>query len=83
MTSFHAGGFAVGREQYNWYLKRVLLLPYDADQVAFIGTQELARDRALEAWEENRDRSLPQPPAPKFAEQSRISSSIIRRRWRF
>jgi hypothetical protein len=70
MTSFHAGGFAVGREQYNWYLKRVLLLPYDADQVAFIGTQELARDRALEAWEENRDRSLSQPPAPKFASKA-------------
>ncbi len=70
MQSDHAGGFAVGRDQYNWYLKRVLLLPYDADQVAAIGSQELARDRALEAWEENRDRSLPQPPERKFANKA-------------
>ncbi len=70
MASFHAGGFAPGRDQYDWYLRRVLLLPYDADQIAAIGTQELARDRALEAWEENRDRALPQPPQPKFANKA-------------
>jgi uncharacterized protein (DUF885 family) len=70
MQSDRSGGFAVGRDQYNWYLKRVLLLPYDADQVAAIGTQELARDRALEAWEENRDRTLPQPPERKFADKA-------------
>jgi uncharacterized protein (DUF885 family) len=46
------------------------MLPYDSAQVAALGTQDLARDRALEAWEENRDRSLPQPPAPKFANKA-------------
>jgi uncharacterized protein (DUF885 family) len=70
MTSFHAGGFAPGKDQYDWYLRRVLMLPYDSAQVAAIGTQDLARDRALEAWEENRDRSLPQPPAPTFANKA-------------
>lgn len=55
MMQFHAGGFAVGKEQYEWYLRRVLLLPFDADEVAAIGRLELTRDRALEAWEANRD----------------------------
>jgi uncharacterized protein (DUF885 family) len=67
MSSFHEGGFAVGADQYNWFLKRVLMLPWDADEVASIGRQELARDRALEAWEENRDaHSPPGPPPPTF-----------------
>jgi uncharacterized protein (DUF885 family) len=34
---------------YNYYLKRVLLLPLDAAQVEMIGRVELARYRALEA----------------------------------
>jgi uncharacterized protein (DUF885 family) len=70
MKTFHTGGFAPGRDQYNWYLRRVLLLPYDADQIAAIGTQELARDRALEAWEETRDRSLAPRPQPTFANKA-------------
>jgi uncharacterized protein (DUF885 family) len=57
MGQFHAGGFAVGKEQYEWYLRRALLLPFTSDQIATVGTLELARDRALEAWEANRDLS--------------------------
>ena len=65
--SFHAGGFAVGKERYDWYLRRVLLLPFSADEVATIGRLELARDRALEAWEANRDaHSPPGPGQPAF-----------------
>lgn len=68
MTSFHAGGFAVGRKQYDWFLRRVLLLPFDAGEVAAIGRHELARDRALEVWEAARDAQLASPsPAPTFA----------------
>ncbi len=59
MPHFHAGGFAVGKKQYDWYLRRVLLLPFDSDEVATIGRLELARDRALEAWEANRDAHAP------------------------
>jgi uncharacterized protein (DUF885 family) len=66
VASYHAGGFAVGKAQYDWYLRRVLLLPYDSDQVARIGALELVRDRALEAWENNRDAhgaaGIAQPP---------------------
>jgi uncharacterized protein (DUF885 family) len=59
MASFHAGGFAVGKRQYDWYLRRVLLLPYGSDEIASIGSTELARDRALETWEDNRDAHAP------------------------
>jgi uncharacterized protein (DUF885 family) len=65
---FHAGGFAVGRRQYDWYLRRVLLLPFGSDEVATIGRLELARDRALEAWEANRDAHVPAgAKQPSFA----------------
>jgi uncharacterized protein (DUF885 family) len=67
MRAFRAGGFAVGRKQYDWYLKRVLLLPFDAGEVAAIGRLELARDRALELWEESRDAHEPAAsPPPVF-----------------
>ncbi len=71
MRHFRAGGFAVGRAQYDWYLKRVLLLPFDSRQVANIGRLELARDRALELWEASRDDREPAAtPPPAFPSQS-------------
>ncbi|MDQ2679742.1 MAG: DUF885 domain-containing protein [Candidatus Eremiobacteraeota bacterium] len=67
LNTWHAGGFAVGKVQYNWYLRRVLLLPYDSGQVQAIGNAALKRDRALEAWENNRDKYEPkQASAPSF-----------------
>lgn len=63
LSQWHQGGFAVGKDQYDWYLRRVLLLPYTSDQVRSIGEQELQRDRGLETWEANRDRFA--PPGPK------------------
>ena len=54
--SWHAGGFAVGEAQYDFYLRRVLLLPYTAQDLGRIARVELARDRALEAWEAQRER---------------------------
>ena len=75
MANFHAGGFAVGRKQYDWYLRRVLLLPYDSQEVAEIGRLELARDRALEIWEAARDAREPAPsPAPTFASKAAFLS---------
>ncbi len=71
MLSFHAGGFAVGRKQYDWYLKRVLLLPFDSREVAEIGRLELARDRALELWEDSRDAHEPaSSPPPAFTSKA-------------
>jgi uncharacterized protein (DUF885 family) len=75
MVTFHAGGFAVGAKQYDWYLRRVLLLPYDSSEVAAIGRMELARDRALEMWEAAQDAQLPSPsPAPTFASKAAFLS---------
>ena len=75
MASLHTGGFSVGRKQYEWYLRRVLLLPYDSGQVAEIGRLELARDRALEIWEAARDVQEPSPaPAPTFASKTAFLS---------
>jgi uncharacterized protein (DUF885 family) len=71
MSQFHAGGFAVGKEQYEWYLHRALLLPFDSSEVAAVGRIELARDLALEAWEANRDAHQPAPRSqPAFATKS-------------
>ena len=39
----------MGAANYNYYLKHVLLLPLDAEQVAMLGRTELARYRALES----------------------------------
>ncbi|MDQ6931926.1 MAG: DUF885 domain-containing protein [Candidatus Eremiobacteraeota bacterium] len=59
LSSWHEGGFAVGKDQYNWYLRRVLLLPYTQADLRALANTELARDRALEQWERNRDQTLP------------------------
>jgi uncharacterized protein (DUF885 family) len=68
MASFTPGGFAVGRKQYDWFLRRVLMLPFDSSEVATIGRLELARDRALEVWEKSRDaHEPPATPAPTFS----------------
>jgi uncharacterized protein (DUF885 family) len=68
MNGFAAGGFAVGRKQYDWYLRRVLLLPFNSEQVATIGRLELARDRTLEVWEKGRDAHEPAAaPEPQFS----------------
>ena len=39
----------MGEANYNYYLKRILLLPLDAAQVEMLGRAELARYRALES----------------------------------
>jgi uncharacterized protein (DUF885 family) len=39
----------MGEANYNYYLKRILLLPLDVDQVEMLGRVELARYRALES----------------------------------
>ena len=39
----------MGEANYNYYLKHVLLLPLDAEQVEMLGPAELARYRALES----------------------------------
>lgn len=54
--AWRSGGFAAGEAQYDFYLRRVLLLPFNAQELRRIGALELARDRALGAWEAQRER---------------------------
>ena len=51
----------MGEAQYNLLLHRVLLLPFDARDVATLGEIELARYRALEGWLQNPDYASPDP----------------------
>jgi uncharacterized protein (DUF885 family) len=51
----------MGEAQYNYLLKRVLLLPFDARDVAHLGEVELARYRALEAMLKDPTLASPDP----------------------
>ena len=57
----------MGEANYNYYLKRILLLPLDGAQVEMIGRAELARYRALEAL----------LPDPKLADPDPTRSASI------
>ncbi len=51
----------MGVAQYNYLLKHVLLLPYDATQIAMLGEVELARYRGLEAMLKDPSFASPDP----------------------
>jgi uncharacterized protein (DUF885 family) len=51
----------MGEETYNYLLKHVLLLPFDAHDVAHLGEVELARYRALEAMLKDPNLASPDP----------------------
>jgi uncharacterized protein (DUF885 family) len=51
----------MGEARYNQLLSRVLLLPYDATQVAMLGEVELARYRGLEAMLKDPSFASPDP----------------------
>jgi uncharacterized protein (DUF885 family) len=52
---------AMGEANYNYLLKRVLLLPFDAHDVAHLGEVELVRYRALEAMLKDPSLASPDP----------------------
>lgn len=49
----------IGRELYDWLLRRVWLLPYNADQILQFGEHEYARYLSFTSFEEARNRGLP------------------------
>ncbi len=51
----------VGRDNYAWYLKNVLLLPYTPEEVGVIGEREYQRQVAFLKIEEHRNRDIPMP----------------------
>ena len=59
----------MGRKNYDDYLRRVLLLPLDADQVAMLGQVELNRSRGLEALLADPSLASPDPSRAKSIPQ--------------
>jgi len=53
------GPSGVGKDDYNWYMQKVHLVPYDWDQQVTLLRRELERSRAGLALEEFRNRALP------------------------
>lgn len=51
----------VGRDNYAWYLKNVLLLPYTPEDIAVIGEREYQRQLAFLKIEEHRNRNIAMP----------------------
>jgi hypothetical protein len=56
------GPSGIGKAQYTWYLRNVLLVPLSWEEEVTITRRELARAHTSLRLEENRNRSLPQLP---------------------
>ena len=67
----HMGkGAAIGRHNYEFFLKNVALMPYTPEQLLAMGQQEWERSVAFESYERLRNQGLPSlPPAATQAEQ--------------
>ena len=72
----------VGLENYNWYLRNVRLMPYDAEQVRLLGKREEDRARTFLEIEQHRNRALPPIEPVKTEEEHerrvRDSERLIR-----
>ncbi len=55
-------GTAVGPDKYRWFLSRVALVPFSADEMLAMGRQEWERSVAFEALETAKNRGLPELP---------------------
>ena len=51
----------IGREMYDWILRRIWLLPYDAEDILRMGEQEYARMLSFSSFEEARNAGLEIP----------------------
>jgi uncharacterized protein (DUF885 family) len=49
----------IGREMYDWILRRIWLLPYDAEDILRMGEQEYARLVSFSSFEQARNEGLP------------------------
>jgi hypothetical protein len=65
------GPSGIGREQYTWYLRNVLLLPLTWDEEVTITRRELARAHASLRLEETRNAGLPPMRVANAPEQYR------------
>ena len=77
------GARPIGRDLYDWILRRIWLLPFDADDILRLGEQEFARYLAFTSFEQSRNRGLPQPPGARttadYAARTEAEARAIRR----
>lgn len=74
------GPSGIGKEQYTWYLRNVLLVPLSWEEETTILRRELARAHASLRLEENRNRHLPPlPVANTPAEYAALQERAIPR----
>lgn len=73
----------VGRENYAWYLKNVLLLPHTPEQIETIGEREYQRQVTSLKIEEHRNRAIPMPEplqtAAAFAAKRKVEDETLLR----
>lgn len=50
----------VGRDEYDWFLRYVMLFPYDWDEIHHVGEREYQRSMAFLKMEQHRNRDLPE-----------------------
>ena len=77
------GARPIGREMYDWILRRIWLLPFDAEDILRLGEQEYARFLAFTSFEESRNRGLPAltgaMTTAEYAQRTEEEAGAIRR----
>lgn len=63
------GQAGVGKENFDWYVKNVKLMPYNSDQIVTLGHRELERLWAMYALEQHHNRNLPPLELSKSKEE--------------
>lgn len=78
------GPSGIGKAQYTWFLRNVLLVPLSWEDEVTITRRELARAHASLRLEENRNRALPPLPVAETPEAfAALQDRAIRRYLRF
>jgi hypothetical protein len=75
------GPSGVGKDNYNWYLKHVMLSPFDYDQQKVLLRRELDRALASLRLEEVRNRAS--PPIPEINDPAAYKQMALAREERF
>lgn len=73
----------VGEARFNWYMRHVKLLPWQADELALLADREWVRLLAFLAMEEKRNRHLPPltltPSAEDYDKRLRTTDTNVRK----
>lgn len=73
----------VGEARFNWYMRHVKLLPWEADELALLADREWVRLLAFLALEETRNRHLPEltvtPSAQDYDKRLRTTDANVRK----